>query len=103
LPKNLLILDRIQPLNGGLKVIICHSPEIDDCLFMVIAELHYAIFIAIKRPVVTGKNWSLCRTLHNGQEQTVATGSSRPGAGSQPASLCNRFLEESSHSSADSN
>jgi len=80
LPKNLLILDRIQPSNGGLKVIICHSPEIDDCLFMVIAELHYAIFIAIKRPVVTGKNWSLCRTLHNGQEQTVATGSSRPTA-----------------------
>jgi len=59
LSKNLRILDRIQPLNGGLKVIICHSPEIDDCLFIVIAELHYAIFIAIKRPVVTGKNWPI--------------------------------------------
>jgi hypothetical protein len=32
LSKNLRILDRIQPLNGGLKVIICHSPEIDGSL-----------------------------------------------------------------------
>jgi len=26
---------------------------------MTIAELHFAIFIAIKRPVTTGRNWPL--------------------------------------------
>ena len=32
----------------------------------IIAELHSAIFIAKKRPVATGRNWPLCRALHNG-------------------------------------
>jgi len=40
-----------------------------DRLVMAIAELHSAIFIAIKRPVVTDRNWPLA--VCHGNQLTI--------------------------------
>ena len=49
--------DPCRSLNDRLSRLSSRSLETSVCLFMVIAELHYAIFIAIKRPVAAGSKW----------------------------------------------
>jgi hypothetical protein len=46
-------------LNGYFSASTGHSLELADRQHLAIAELHYAIFIAIKRSVATGRNWHI--------------------------------------------
>ena len=49
--------DPCRSLDDRHSRLSSRSLETSVCLFMVIAELHYAIFIAIKRPVAAGSKW----------------------------------------------
>jgi hypothetical protein len=54
-----VLADNWRSLNDRFSRLTSHSLEIGDGLLMAIAELHSAIFIAIKRPIATVCKWPL--------------------------------------------